>query len=73
MAILAKDHEQRKQIDLTGPEGNSFVLMGYAKSYARQLGLDGDAIVHEMMEPGNYEELILVFDRHFGAFVELVR
>jgi hypothetical protein len=25
------------EIDLTGPDGNVFVLMGYAKSYARQL------------------------------------
>ena len=73
MAILTKGEQTRVQIDLTGPEGNAFVLMGYAKTYARHLDLDGEAIVKEMLEPGNYEELILVFDRHFGAFVDLLR
>ena len=31
-------------IDLTGPDGNVFVLMGRAKQYAKQLDLDGDKI-----------------------------
>ncbi len=25
-------------IDLTGPDGNAFALMGYARQFARQLG-----------------------------------
>jgi len=59
-------------IDLTGPDGNAFVLLGKAKQLARQLGLDGNAITNEMMS-GDYENLIEVFDREFGNFVILER
>ena len=59
-------------IDLTGPEGNAFVLMGYASRFARQLGFDGNAITTEMRS-GDYENLIKVFDKYFGDFVTLER
>ena len=54
-------------IDLTGPQGNAYALMALASRYARQLGLDSDAVLAEMQE-GNYENLVLVFD----LLVELV-
>jgi hypothetical protein len=60
------------EIDLTGPDGNAFVLIGMAGNLARQLGLDGKAIQKEMMA-GNYENLINVFDKHFGSIVTLYR
>ena len=60
------------EIDLTGPDGNAFVLLGYAKSLAKQLALDGNKIQSEMMA-GDYENLIKVFDKHFGEFVTLYR
>ena len=60
------------EIDLTGPDGNAFVLIGTASKLARQLGLDGKAISKEMMD-GDYEHLIKVFDKHFGHFVTLYR
>jgi hypothetical protein len=59
-------------IDLSGPDGNAFVLMGKARGYAKQLGLDGDLIKEEMMS-GDYENLIRVFDRHFGDYIILER
>ena len=59
-------------IDLTGPQGNAFFLMGQAGQYARQLDLDGDAIITEMRS-GNYENLVQVFDRYFGDYVILER
>ena len=60
------------EIDLTGPNGNAFYLIGAAKNLAKQLGLDGKAIQLEMMQ-GNYEHLVNVFDKHFGEFVTLYR
>ena len=57
-------------IELTGPDGNAFVLMGYAKNFARQLDLDADVIIKEM-KSGDYEHLIKVFDNYFGSFVIL--
>ena len=59
-------------IDLTGPEGNAFFLMGRADRFARDLGLDGDMIIAEMRS-GNYENLVQVFDRYFGDYVILER
>jgi len=59
-------------IDLTGPDGNAFALMGYAQNFARQLGKDSKPIIEEMMS-GDYEHLLQVFDRHFGDFVILER
>jgi len=59
-------------IDLTGPDGNAFSLMAYAKRFANQLELDHELIINEMME-GDYENLLEVFDKHFGKFVILER
>ena len=59
-------------IDLTGPEGNAFYLMAQADRYARQLGLDKEAVINEM-KLGDYENLVQVFDRYFGDYVILER
>ena len=60
------------EIDLTGPQGNAFVLLGMASNLAKQLDLDADAIRSEMMS-GDYENLIQVFDEYFGSIVTLYR
>jgi hypothetical protein len=60
------------EIDLTGPDGNAFVLIGKAGNLAKQLGLDSKVIQAEMMQ-GNYEHLVNTFDKHFGEFVTLYR
>ena len=60
------------EIDLTGPNGNAFYLLGTAGNLAKQLGLDGKAIREEMMK-GDYEHLVETFDKHFGDFVTLYR
>ena len=60
------------EIDLTGPQGNAFTLLGMASNLAKQLDLDADAIRSEMMS-GDYENLIQVFDEYFGSIVTLYR
>tara|TARA_Y100001978_G_scaffold121996_1_gene108840 strand:+ start:696 stop:920 length:225 start_codon:yes stop_codon:yes gene_type:complete len=61
-------------IDLTGPDGNAYALMAYAKKFATQLGWKdkGAALINEMMED-DYEHLLEVFDNAFGDFVILER
>lgn len=71
MAIKSKQ-SCKPEIDLTGPQGNAFFLLGTAKKMAKQLGKDSEAILHEM-KSGDYENLIDVFDREFGQYVDLVR
>ena len=59
-------------IDLTGPDGNAFALMGYANRLAKQLGYDSNMIISKM-KSGDYEHLLEVFDSYFGKFVILER
>lgn len=61
------------EIDLTGPEGNVFFLLGTAERLAKKLGFDADAITAEMEAKGDYDELVNVFDKYFGAFVTIYR
>jgi hypothetical protein len=73
MTILKKQLNTGKMsIDLTGPEGNAFCLLGYAKKISRELNLDGNAIMEEMKQ-GDYDHLVETFDKHFGEYVTLYR
>ena len=71
---MIKNKEQKFgiEIDLTGPDGNAFMLIGKASNLARQLGLDSKAIQSEMMK-GDYEHLVDTFDKYFGEYVTLYR
>lgn len=70
--MIRKKEEGPRIIDLTGPDGNAFVLMGYAADFAKQLKLDKTAILAEM-KAGDYEHLVQVFDKYFGDYVILER
>ena len=70
--IVKKQKANGIEIDLTGPQGNAFYLMGTAKKLANQLGLDSNEILTEMKN-GDYENLINVFDKNFGSFVTLYK
>ena len=59
-------------IDLTGPDGNAYALMGYASRFAKQLNIESKPIINEMMS-GDYKNLLKVFDKYFGKFVILER
>ena len=72
MAILNKPQTRGIEIDLTGPQGNAFFLIGTATRLARQLDLNEYEVLTEM-KSGDYENLLQVFDRHFGSFVTLYR
>ena len=60
------------EIDLTGPQGNVFFLIGTAGKLAKQLGLDSAEIQKQMMS-SDYENAVNVFDKNFGSFVTLYR
>jgi hypothetical protein len=70
--IREKQPQSEIVIDLTGPDGNAFVLMAYAKKFAKQLGIESEPIIQEMMS-GDYENLLNVFDSYFGDYVILER
>ena len=73
MAILKKTSRTEKRvIDLTGPDGNAFFLLGTASKLSKQLELDTDSILNEM-KLSDYENLINVFDSYFGSIIDLER
>jgi hypothetical protein len=70
--IRQKRKAGKPVIDLTEPEGNAFNLMGRARSFAKQLGIDSAPIIEDMIS-GDYEHLLAVFENHFGEYVILER
>ena len=75
MAILTKDKFRKRVIDLNGPEGNAFCLLGTAMSLCKQIGISSERteeIVDEM-KSSDYENLIKVFDKYFGSVIDLER
>lgn len=71
MTIIHKQRPRKIEIDLSGPQGNAYYLLGLASTLAGKIGLDKDSVLNEM-RAGDYENLIQVFDKHFGSFVDLV-
>ena len=73
--ILEKEEriDRKLVIDLSGPDGNAFVIMGYANKFAKQLSYSKDKIEELMadMQSSDYDHLIQVFDDHFGLVVDL--
>ena len=75
---MIKDRKEIKhrpiEIDLNGPEGNAFVLLGYASRLGNQIyGYDKTEAILEEMKMSSYELLLLTFDKYFGDFVILYR
>lgn len=64
------------EIDLTGPDGNAFVLMGIATQLHRQLQdvmeISQTALIAEM-QSGDYENLLQVMERYFGEYIVMYR
>ena len=73
--IKSKYHKMKTgpvEIDLTGPDGNAFNLIGIASNQAKQLDLDKKKIREEMMS-GDYENLLGVMEREFGDLIVMYR
>jgi len=63
------------EIDLTGPDGNAFVILGLAKRLCKEYGMTKQYeknMLDEMMS-GDYENLLQSFDKRFGSVVTMYR
>jgi hypothetical protein len=75
-----RTYMSKQRIDLTGPDGNAFVLLGLANNLGRQMknslmmlhGITPEEIQKEMMS-GDYEHLVQTLDKYFGEFLILER
>lgn len=71
-SIDEKPRENPIEIDLTGPDGNVYVLIGMGRKFCKQMGLDPETF-SDRMTSGDYENAVSVFDEYFGSFVTLYR
>jgi hypothetical protein len=69
--IIKTQEPIKRTIVLSSPDGNAFFLLGYAKALCRQLRLDEKKIIKEM-QSSDYDNLVLVFDRYFSDYVDIV-
>tara|TARA_R100000315_G_C5230450_1_gene141476 strand:- start:1019 stop:1207 length:189 start_codon:yes stop_codon:yes gene_type:complete len=58
------------RVNLKGPDGNAFALMGIARNICKQTGEDPDPIISNMMS-GDYEHLVKVFKKEFQYLVKV--
>ena len=75
---MIKDRRELKhkmiEIDLSGPDGNAFVLLGLANRLGIQIyGYEKTEEILEEMRLSTYELLLLTFDKYFGSVVTLYR
>ena len=72
---ISELHHKKPTLDLTGPQGNAFVLIGMVKQYGHQLGWEEEEIktIQDEMMSGDYENLVTIFDKHFGELVDIYR
>lgn len=73
--IVDKPKQNGIVIDLTGPQGNAYFLIGTAKKLWRQLGFSNEDIDSNIkrMTSGDYDNLVNYFDSEFGDYVTLYR
>ena len=81
--IRQKQNSDKMIIDLDGPDGNAYNLLGVANNLMRKgfgnntfniqylyKGKEKDYVLKEMTS-GDYNNLVKVFDKHFGDMVIL--
>ena len=70
-----KPQSKKIDIDLTGPDGNAYVLLSLAWRLGKQMGFSEHRIIliQDEMKLADYECLLQTFDREFGSFVNLWR
>lgn len=68
---------RKREIDLSGPEGNVFALMGIGAMFAKILNREGitkdwSKIQNDMMS-SDYDNAVNVMEREFGDFIIMYR
>jgi len=66
--MIRKKKESQLVVDLDGPNGNAFYLLGLASKLSRQLGLDKMEVMSEMRS-GDYNNLLITFNKYFPMVV----
>jgi hypothetical protein len=72
--MIKKADNRKREIDTTGVEGNAFSLLAYANNFGRQMKFSEEKRerIQEEMKAGDYENLLVTFDKYFGEVVDLI-
>jgi hypothetical protein len=70
--IKSKSKKSKIEIDLTGPDGNAFVLLGIAKDLCHKTGIEWSKVKAEITS-GDYENLVQTLDKYFGSIIVMYR
>jgi len=66
---------QERTLDLRGPDGNAFVILGMAKNLAKQLARVNPEYnwekIEKEMTSSDYNNLVHTFERYFGDYVTI--
>lgn len=62
---------KKKVINLDGPQGNAYYILGCADKLGKQLNFSKEkqTKIYEEMTSGDYENLLEYFENYFGDFV----
>ena len=74
---MIRPKDRKPEIDLRGTQGNAFYIMSTAKDLHKRLTKMGIELpawgeIQKDMMSSDYNNLISVFDKHFGDYVDLV-
>ena len=72
MIVDKRPKKGKIEIDLQGPNGNAFALLGIAKDLCHKTGIEWEPVKNEMTS-SDYEWLLQVMDYHFGDFIIMYR
>lgn len=63
------------KIELSGPQGNAFYLMGLVDDFGRQLNLNQEKVnkIINEMQSSDYDNLLKTFIKYFGIVVQLYK
>ena len=71
--MIREPLRDKNVINLDGPDGNAFALLGTVKHIAKEVGYASDEIeiIRNRMMKGDYTNLVKTFDEYFGDCVIL--
>jgi len=69
MAIKKPIKKRKAVVNLDGPDGNAFVLLGFARGWSKDTGEDWEAVKKEAMS-GDYKHLVQTLEKYFGRYVD---
>lgn len=65
-----EQHDGMITIDITGPQGNAFFILGFARNLGNEIyGWQQTDQILDEMRSSTYETLLDIFEENFGDYV----